>query len=223
MLCCVCAGSDSLTSWCRSILNDSGHQFLCPLCKQEWSYSLIRQVASLTESDLEYFDVQITTNRLQSAPGFQRCPGCMIWCYREVTNTAINERAQCPVCTVARYGVAYHFCWQCLQDWKGPIDGMYCGNGTCILGSDPRIQYLASRPSKTIGKVPGCPTVRGCPKCGILLEHTDACKHMDCKSCKHKFCFVCLKSPNAQGQWPCGSHQDVCTIAPCQTTLPICQ
>ena len=29
------------------------------------------------------------------------------------------------------------------------------------------------------------PSVRGCPHCGILINHTDGCKHMVCEGCGH--------------------------------------
>ena len=84
-------------------------------------------------------------------------------------------------------------------------------------GSDPRVQMLQSCPNKDVVGV-STPSIRACPFCGALVQHTDACKHMNCPACSRAFCFICLKKN--EGGWQCGSYNSKCTPAPRQTYIP---
>jgi hypothetical protein len=67
--------------------------------------------------------------------------------------------------------------------------------------------------------VQNCPAVRACPTCGLLIEHTSACKQMVCP-CSQKFCFICLKTADARGNYQCGTYNFKCEVSPLQTTMP---
>ena len=84
-------------------------------------------------------------------------------------------------------------------------------------GSDPRVQMLQSCPNKDVIGV-STPSIRACPFCGALVQHTDACKQMNCPACSRAFCFICLKKN--EGGWQCGSWNTKCTPAPRQTYIP---
>jgi len=43
-------------------------------------------------------------------------------------------------------------------------------------------------------------TTQKCPECKVSIEKNDGCNHMTCRSCRHEFCFLCLK------KWYCGVH-----------------
>ena len=84
-------------------------------------------------------------------------------------------------------------------------------------GSDPQVQMLQSCPNKDVIGV-STPSIRACPFCGALVQHTDACKQMNCPACSRAFCFICLKKN--EGGWQCGSWNTQCTPAPRQTYIP---
>jgi hypothetical protein len=42
--------------------------------------------------------------------------------------------------------------------------------------------------------------VRKCPRCGFFIQKQDGCNHMTCASCKHQFCWLCMK-PYAPGHY----------------------
>ena len=68
-------------------------------------------------------------------------------------------------------------------------------------------------------EVPNVPSVRACDKCGSLINHKEACKHMKCR-CGYEFCFICLgKLDEKTGMWPCGLFSTSCQVAPRQTTV----
>lgn len=72
--------------------------------------------------------------------------------------------------------------------------------------------------------VADCPKIRACPDCGVLIEYASDCKHMTCAVCRHRFCFLCLRtqdqhnmSADSEFDWSPG---EACPIAPRQTSLP---
>jgi len=102
-----------------------------------------------------------------------------------------------------------------LLPWKG--SGLsVCGNDGCDKGTINAI--LTNAPMK---KSDGYyndefPSIRACPKCETIIEHSIACKHMTCSSCKTDFCFRCLGIKPQGGQWPCGSYSFACEVKPKQ-------
>jgi len=125
---------------------------------------------------------------------------------------------ECPVCSAKRSG-AYTFCWLCLKRWEGLAPwSKHCGNDECknpleILKSCPPITF------EDVKGVTGCPSVRACPTCGLLVEHnTKQCNTIVCRRCKGKFCFVCLRLTGE-----CRTHYELCSggVAPRQTSMPV--
>ena len=204
-----------MTSFCEMQLKDGKFRFLCPQvdfktnieCKTEWHWFLVRHVAALSDDQIRNFEEKICENYLMKAGGFQQCPGCNNMCFREKTK---ELRVACPLCSKQHPRGSYEFCWACLHVWGR---GGSCSNPDCD-GMDPRVRYLKQASRKAIVGVEGCPSVRACPHCGILISHTDACKHMTCK-CGHQFCFICLK------KWgSCGRYNSACAVATIQQEMP---
>ena len=101
-----------------------------------------------------------------------------------------------------------------------------------VGGSDPRIQWLLECEETTIAGVK-TPSLRACPHCGGLVQHTGACKHMTCPACSKEFCFICLSKRDdtsrsalswlpllGQTGWQCGRYNTPCAPAPRQTKMP---
>ncbi|XP_029609898.1 uncharacterized protein LOC115194381 isoform X1 [Salmo trutta] len=57
----------SLTGWCKSLLADGQHEFICPAlngnqkCGAVWSYQEVRRLAALTAQEIQYFEETIAT------------------------------------------------------------------------------------------------------------------------------------------------------------------
>eukprot|EP00483_Globobulimina_turgida_P000633 UN00633 len=102
-----------------------------------------------------------------------------------------------------------NFCFCCGLEWS---DGHICDSS---FKSD-LCEILLGAETKKIGSVDNVPSIRCCPNCCQLIFHVDACKHMQCRGCKTDFCFVCMKA-RKDGNWQCGSHSDVCAVAPKQS------
>lgn len=218
---CRFAGPESLTAWCRSLLDAGKYDFRCPykespsdpFCDYPWEFFTVKRLAVLTPEELKGFEEKITENYLRKAVGIQDCPNCQSYCERKNKK---DQRVICPICTRTN-GKLYEFCWFCLKVWLTGVTND-CGNGGCT-GVDPRLHIVKNCPTKTVVEVPNCPAVRACPTCGLLIEHKDACKQMDCP-CGQKFCFICLKKANTAGQYQCGVWNFKCKVAAVQTTIP---
>ncbi|TRZ04166.1 hypothetical protein DNTS_009553 [Danionella cerebrum] len=185
---------ESLTGWCRSLLDQGQYKFPCPAltgddarqkCNKEWPYV--------------------------------ECPGCQSFVERA------NLTNLCVLCTVckAEKGRSFQFCWQCMRPWKGEAPRSdRCDNPGC---TNPDIEKLAKCRDITLPSVANvkCPSMRACPTCGNLVEHnTTGCKNIICNRCRVEFCFICLKV--TKECLKSARHFTICPggVAPRQTSIP---
>lgn len=221
-----------MTSFCQSILSAGKFTFNCPydlghslrssqnstqssqrVCNREWPYFVVRHVACLSEEEMKAFEKKASENYMNKAAGVQQCPGCRMWSYRGDTR---SNRVRCVVCT-KRNTNPFEFCWACLSEWDP--EAVKCVNADCD-GMDSRMRILRNCPEKDLeGRGQMAPSIRGCAKCGMLIEHKKDCKHMVCV-CGYGFCFICLKPRKTDGMWQCGAYSVDCTVAARQTSLP---
>ncbi|XP_069109323.1 E3 ubiquitin-protein ligase DDB_G0292642-like [Argopecten irradians] len=219
MPCGHAIGPESLTAYCRSILTSGKWQLQCPYidkenstyCGHVWEYFVVRRLAVLTEDEKKYFETRMSENYMRRSVGIQECPKCTVFCTRKSSK---DRRVSCLYCR--KSGKAFDFCWYCLGEWNSS-GTRNCGNTACT-GKDPRVKILETAPNKTIVGLAGCPSMRACPKCGMLIQHTEACKQMKC-ICGQKFCFICLKKAGDDGRYRCGTYNSHCKIAPRQEEI----
>ena len=194
-----------MTEYCLSEVQKGRYKFSCPSCSTIWDYFLVRHVARFDDGTRSKIEKHVTENYISQEKGYQECPGCTTRCI------PINDgdiRLQCPACSIGR---RFEFCWACLREWKD-TGFQWCGNKGCS-GKDPRFRILSVAEKKEIDGIPGCPSIRACLKCGLLINHRERCRHMTCTSCSAQFCFICLKP------WRTGHLSTPCRIASVQTTL----
>ncbi|XP_030636784.1 ankyrin repeat and IBR domain-containing protein 1 [Chanos chanos] len=215
----------SLTAWCRSLLDQGQHKFRCPAliedtiqkCNAEWSYLEVRRLAVLTSDEQKHFEETVAVLAAAEYCEYNSCPGCGSFVEREdLTNLCVL----CTICTAER-GKTYQFCWQCLREWKGPAPtANRCENPGC---NNPNLEKLAKCRDVILPEAKNivCPSMRACPTCGNLLEHdTTGCKNVICNRCQIEFCFVCLKlTPDCLET---SSYYIACSdgVAPRQTSIP---
>lgn len=113
---------ESLTAYCRSILDAGRSRFLCPYisedeppvyCGVEWDYVDVRRLAVLTDAEIEEFEKKISKNYLIKAMGIQECPSCTSMVERRNKK---DIRVVCPLCSKNK-AEPYEFCWHCLHEW----------------------------------------------------------------------------------------------------------
>ena len=198
---------DALMAACQNeVFDNRKWEIHCfqPGCSKEWPLSFVAKCGA-TRKELELLEKGLSENHCNQNPAadIRQCPGCHSYCERVDPS---NARARCWQCT-KKAGKAYEFCWECFGEW--------IGDHKCPISEV--IKVLASAPEKDINGVK-CPSIRACPKCNSLVEHVKNCKHMNCKSCKQQFCFVCLRL-NVSGSWQCGESYTRCDPAPRQQRL----
>uniref|UniRef100_A0A1I8I302 RING-type domain-containing protein n=1 Tax=Macrostomum lignano TaxID=282301 RepID=A0A1I8I302_9PLAT len=227
MPCGHAIGPDSLTMYCRSLLDSGLYRFLCPWldpndsrvgCPVEWDFVVIRRLAVLSDEERQEFERKISENYLRRAVNiqisrdaanvnsvfsvatgsFKRVPELSL--LLQARQLARSSRV-CPACSSGGRQ-RFEFCWYCLNKWRSAGTDK-CGNDICS-GKDPRIAILAAAPVKEIVGVKDVPGRRACIHCGMIIEHVRSCKHMKC-ICGQEFCFICLKPKNSEGNWQCGS------------------
>lgn len=143
-----------------------------------------------------------------------QCPGCMTPVTR---GSSSNLYVCCQVCS-AKTGRSFGFCWQCLREWKGQQPRSdRCENDNCHNSALKTLRECPELQIELSGGIKGCPSVRACPTCGSLLQHTgNGCKDVSCPRCNMEFCFGCLKSADE-----CMTDDfDICGIAARQTSIP---
>ncbi len=205
---------DGLMDYCWNEISSCKPEIRCPLCNQEWPIEVISKYGCATHTEIHELENGLSKNFCLNDPSILECPNCTSFCERRDTTKLC---VQCIVCSKkkAKY---YHFCWQCLGEWKNKLSADTCGNSTC--GDPVFLRQLATAPMITpMGMKVQCPKIRACPNCGTVIDLSSGCKHMTCKSCKQDFCFVCLRTKSS-GSWSCGSYNTQCAPAPRQTRIP---
>ncbi|XP_041840864.1 putative E3 ubiquitin-protein ligase ARI6 [Melanotaenia boesemani] len=213
----------SLTNWCRRLLENGESRFVCGQfsCNAEWPYVEVRKMALLTPEEREFFERNMALNAIKFYFDSKACPECK---YSVTRKDESRLSVRCHVCT-ARKGTAYEFCWQCLKEWKGDHSRTdRCENEGCYNEALKTLTTCSVITFESVEGVTGCPSIRACPTCGYLLEHSSKkCKNIFCVRCKVEFCFVCLKITSECLKT--SSHFISCSdgVAPRQTSIPVWQ
>ncbi|XP_024117543.1 probable E3 ubiquitin-protein ligase ARI8 [Oryzias melastigma] len=211
----------SLTNWCRLILEKGDSRFVCGVwdCDEEWSYEEVCKMALLTPEEKEYFEttMKIIADR-ERLKNTKLCPECKVPVMRTDES---NLRVCCQVCSKKKRR-DFDFCWQCLNEWKGPQPRSdRCENDGCFSEALRTLRNCPEIDFESVDVI-GCPSIRACPTCGSLLEHSSLeCKNVFCPRCRVEFCFVCLKI--TEECLETSAHFDPCSdgVAPRQTSIPV--
>jgi len=215
----------SLTQWARSyITNGLRIDIRCPNSQGSgatncapWPYTLVRQIAMLTDDECEFFEVKLSKNFI-STMGCVECPKCRTLCFNPDQKM---QQVACEFCRMKKQN--FNFCVKCLKPWES----LGKGCKTCLTDPKHVNEILSADFKINVGqKILNVPKYRSCPRSDlhqhpVLVEHNgDGCKHLTCPSCHKDFCLVCLTKKTDQNSWPtdCGGAWDMCkkAIAPSQ-------
>lgn len=169
------------------------------------------------------FSLRENSKHLHFPRGFSsQCPCCK----SRVVRTDLSDLSvQCTACTADR-NRPYIFCWQCLKEWKGPAPRSdRCENDDCQSPLE-MLWTCSDIAFEDVEGVDGCPSIRACPTCGLLVEHNRSqCKNVICPRCKVEFCFLCLKTTEECQELNPNSYYTVCStgVAPRQNSIPVWQ
>uniref|UniRef100_A0A3B4TQL8 RING-type domain-containing protein n=1 Tax=Seriola dumerili TaxID=41447 RepID=A0A3B4TQL8_SERDU len=195
----------------RRALMSCGHA-VTPTSLTNWCRRLLDQVVlNADKKNCEIIMKETSLCFRLSPPSTSQCPGCSTSVRKETSNLSVR----CAVCTANR-GRVYEFCWQCLREWKGPAPRSdRCENDGCCNESLKALKNCPDITFESVTGVTGCPSIRACPTCGSLVEHSRKhCRNIVCPRCGSQFCFVCLKPTG-------GCYSAQCPVAPRQTSIPV--
>ncbi|XP_069102326.1 uncharacterized protein [Argopecten irradians] len=180
-------------------------------CEGIWELNEVSVLACLTADERLLFLNVLFTNWLDRNKNVYLCPQC-----DEAIIATCQNYFMCYYC--GQRDENNTFCRRCLQLVIPPW--MMCKNSECQKSLEQTKSLLSTCQERIIVNVRGCPVVRACPKCQCIIEFDDSdlCKHMTCpnRTCRTRFCFICLSIQNNTRHWPCGSAFAPCTPAPRQ-------
>ncbi|XP_078058964.1 uncharacterized protein LOC144484299 [Mustelus asterias] len=225
MSCGHAVDPNSLTGWCRSLIDQGHFTFHCPAlkegtqekCNKQWSYVEVRRHALLNDEERQYFEEKVCTLAAAMYCEHKWCPKCGSCVERDdLTNLSV----QCTICMIEK-GTCYEFCWQCMKEWKGPAPRSdRCDNEGC---TNVQLEALQNCGTKVLAYsyIQNCPKIRACPTCGMLVEHKEMCKYVICTRCHVEFCFACLETEKNCSKSSTYSAACAKPVAPKQTSIPV--
>ncbi|XP_010886016.2 uncharacterized protein LOC105020570 [Esox lucius] len=164
MSCGHAATPESVTGWCYELLRRKQYRFTCPadkngkMCGAEWTFQEVCKMARLTNKEMQEFE-HIMLDLHLAQQEIKQCPGCRSHLKR---SNAYNLSVRCTKCSVIT-GQAFEFCWQCMNQWKGPQPRAdRCDNHNC---TNETLELLKNCPVTSLFGHHYCPSIRACPNC----------------------------------------------------------
>lgn len=135
------------------------------------------------------------TDYVKSHPELRFCPGPN--CSNVVRARELkSKRIVCKLCKTS-------FCFKCGVDYHAPTDCDTIKKWLTKCADDSETANYISAHTKD------------CPKCHICIEKNGGCNHMQCYSCKHDFCWMCLGDWKVHGSeyYECSRYKENPSVA----------
>lgn len=160
------------------------------LVPEEFALNLLKK-AHLREKygQFAFFDY------VRSHPQLRFCPG--VNCNAIVrAKESLPRRVTCKYCKTS-------FCFKCGCEYHAPTDCQTIKKWLTKCADDSETANYISAHTKD------------CPKCHICIEKNGGCNHMQCYSCKHDFCWMCLGDWKSHGSeyYECSRYKENPAIA----------
>ncbi|CAH0747019.1 unnamed protein product [Bemisia tabaci] len=132
---------------------------------------------------------------VKSHPHLRFCPG--LNCNVVMLSKELKaKKAFCTQCKTM-------FCFNCSLDYHAPSDCNTIKRWLTKCADDSETANYISAHTKD------------CPKCHVCIEKNGGCNHMQCRNCKHNFCWMCLGDWKAHGAeyYECSRYKENPNIA----------
>ena len=230
MSCGHSADPNSLTEWMIKLLNDGEENIYCPalilssnkMCKRIWDNDEISSCALLTLDEKDYFETKLNENSIKRNPLIKQCPNCDNYIERDPS--IIGLKTKCVLCFKI-CSQDFSFCWKCGNKWESSRNSnVSCGRGDCKSMNLKILENCKFIKLSACPKLDEIPSIRACPSCGILVEHSGLnCKNIACQRCNISFCFACLEKTEVCSKF--SGHYGKCSkpIEPIQRSIVYCE
>lgn len=107
------------------------------------------------------------------------------------------------------------------SDQRWTVVACECGTTTCVgCKAEKLSQHVcekvdSSKRPEWLPEYSAECRVKQCPKCAEWIQLSEACNHMECSSCHHQFCVVCLLpwtgshgNEDVEDSWGCPTYGD---------------
>ncbi|KZM19425.1 uncharacterized protein EKO05_0003094 [Ascochyta rabiei] len=209
-VCNSCVQKQIKTKITARQLTDAHLPCMFPGCTAVLDHAALKKV--MTTALFETWDAAVTKHLLAADPSYIAClnPKCGVYfsiencgSKRQISSTKPKPKSKsksnakqkqkqedtdktaCPHCDHAA-------CLSCNRPWH---------SGSCD-SAKKREDKQSENAIKKLGAKP-------CPKCGVNIEKQGGCDHMNCRRCRHNFCWECLGhfTGNANHHLPTCSHR----------------
>lgn len=163
----------------------------CPQhkCKQAITKTIVLKFTETKVSN--NYNIFVTRNFMETSKTMKYCPAA--GCDKVAIGSGI---------TTVRCVCGMSFCFRCGEEAHDP--------STCTQLSEWRTKCMNE--SETANWI--LANTKKCPSCNARIEKNHGCNHMNCKLCKHEFCWICMGSwvdhgQNTGGYYKCNRYDVV--------------
>lgn len=155
------------------------------LVPEDFALDLLRKPA-LREKYLQF----ALTEYVQSHPELRFCPG--------LNCNVIIRSKECRSKRVVCVRCKTSFCYKCGSDYHAPTDCNVIKKWLTKCADDSETANYISAHTKD------------CPNCHICIEKNGGCNHMQCLTCRHNFCWMCLGDWKTHGSeyYECSRYKE---------------
>ena len=158
----------------------------CPehKCNQIIPRTVISRLIGNDTEILEKYELYVRRNFIESNKKYRYCPGA--GCDKVFVGSGVtNVRCACD----------HNFCFRCGDDAHEPSSCAHLEAWT----------IKCSNESETANWI--LVNTKKCPHCTSRIEKNQGCNHINCKVCKHEFCWICMGAWSEHGQGTGGYYK----------------
>ena len=103
----------------------------------------------------------------------------MKWCPAPDCSNAVQMKCVAP--QLVKCNCGHSFCFACSENWHAPIHCDLIKHWNKIIQKHPTTSWDLLN-------------IKSCPGCNVPIMKNGGCNFMECKMCRVRFCWICMKT-----------------------------